>query len=114
MTVFENIKKIAKIRGLSLQDVAIKSGMSANAIYRYNQGSNPSGPTLSAIANTLHVNVDQLLGTEPLVPMQDDNKKVDILDDEVILAFDGMDISDEDREKLLDYARYIIETKKGK
>lgn len=36
-------------------------------------------------------------------------KTTDILDDETILAFDGMEISEEDKEKLRDYARFIIE-----
>ncbi|STY46345.1 Uncharacterised protein [Leuconostoc mesenteroides] len=35
-------------------------------------------------------------------------KKVDILDDETILAFDGMEIEESEKEKLRDYARYII------
>ena len=38
-----------------------------------------------------------------------DTKVADILDDETILAFDGMEITEEDKEKLREYARFIIE-----
>lgn len=66
MTVFENIKKISKKRGLSLQDVAIKSGLSKNMIYQYKNGAKttegvkrraikPSDETLKRIGDTLNV-----------------------------------------------------------
>lgn len=36
MTAFDNIKRIAKKRGMSLQTVAEKAGLSRNLIYQYN------------------------------------------------------------------------------
>jgi len=108
MTTFERIKNTAKSRGLNLKQVAIASGMSENAIYRYNQGVEPSGPAIKAIAETLNVSTNYLLGTEESSDKKE-TKKIDILDDETILAFDGMEIAEEDKEKLREYARFIIE-----
>ncbi|MGR8823410.1 helix-turn-helix domain-containing protein [Leuconostoc citreum] len=107
MTTFERIKNTAKSKGLNLKQVAIASGMSENAIYRYNQGVEPSGPAIKAIAETLNVTTNYLLGAEESSDKKA-TKKVDILDDETILAFDGMEIEESEKEKLRDYARYII------
>ena len=60
MTTFDNIKKYSRLRGYNLRETATKSGLSANAIYRYNQGIEPKYPTLKAIADTLSVEVSDL------------------------------------------------------
>lgn len=52
---------------------------------------------------------DYLLGrTDEMNATSSDKKVADILDDETILAFDGMEIEESEKEKLRDYARYII------
>lgn len=107
MTTFERIKKVSKTRGMNLKQVAIASGLSENAIYRYNQGVEPSGPAIKAIADTLSVSTEYLLGIDEDTSSSQ-KKKVDILDDETVLAFDGMEIEESEKEKLRDYARYII------
>lgn len=66
MSVFDNIKKYSKIRGMSLQDVALKAGLSKNVIYQYNKGKSPSLDTLKKIAHVLGVSVDILLGDNSL------------------------------------------------
>ncbi|WP_297819816.1 helix-turn-helix domain-containing protein [uncultured Lactobacillus sp.] len=63
MTLFERIKRLSKIRGMSLREVAVKAGFkSETAIYRYNQGVSPRKPTLEAIASALHTTTDYLEG----------------------------------------------------
>lgn len=63
MTLFERIKKVANIRGLSLREVAKKAGFkSETAIYRYNQGVTPRDTTLASIADALNTSVDYLKG----------------------------------------------------
>ncbi|MBZ5995396.1 helix-turn-helix transcriptional regulator [Leuconostoc gelidum subsp. gasicomitatum] len=110
MTTFEKIKNTAKTRGMNLKQVALASGMSENAIYRYNQGVEPSGTAIKAIAETLNVSTNYLLGhTDEMNTTLSDKKVTDILDNETILAFDGMEIAEEDKEKLREYARFIIE-----
>ncbi|CAK1246966.1 helix-turn-helix domain-containing protein [Fructobacillus fructosus] len=115
MTVFERTKKISKLRGFSLQKTAEKAGLSQNAIYNW-KTKEPSNVSLKAVATVLGVSTDYLLGnTDSIEPKKDEsNQKVDIADDTLIMAFDGKPIPDEEREKLLDYARYIMSQKKEK
>lgn len=95
MTTFERIKKVSKERGLTLKQVAEKSGMSTNAIYRYNQGVNPKYDSLRAIANTLGVTVEYLTGE---TSDTDKKKQVDLADNDVIMTFEGRPIPPEDIE----------------
>ncbi|MQS53101.1 helix-turn-helix domain-containing protein [Companilactobacillus mishanensis] len=95
MTTFERIKNIAKERGYTLKQVAEKSGMSSNAIYRYNQGINPKYDSLKAIADTLNVSVEYLSGE---TSNTNKPKQVDLNDDNVIMTYEGKPIPPEDLE----------------
>lgn len=109
MTTFERIKKIAKSRGMNLKQVAKASGLSENAIYRYNQGVDPTGPSLKAIADTLLVTVDYLTGeseTNNYTSRKNTFKQADIEDDDLLLAFDGMEIDEEDKQAIIDLLRF--------
>ncbi|MDI6572728.1 helix-turn-helix domain-containing protein [Leuconostoc lactis] len=109
MTLISRTKDIAKLRGLSLDDVALKAGLSAKSIYNWGRNS-PKSENLQKVADVLHVSTDYLLGrTDQMNATPSDKKVADILDDETILAFDGMEIAEEDKEKLREYARFIIE-----
>jgi transcriptional regulator with XRE-family HTH domain len=61
MTTFERIKTSAKKQGWSLQDTALKAGLSINTIYGW-KTKQPSAPKLQAVADVLNVSVDYLLG----------------------------------------------------
>ncbi|GEO64428.1 MULTISPECIES: helix-turn-helix domain-containing protein [Companilactobacillus] len=79
MTTFERIKKISKDKGYSLKQVAIKAGLSENAIYRYNQGVEPKYNTLKVIADALHVSVEELTGDSKIKSSStDDNGDIDL------------------------------------
>lgn len=93
MTTFERIKKLAKIRGLSLQQVAIKAGLSKNMIYQYRNGTNPSISTLEKIAKALNVNKKELLGQDDT---RDIASKVDLDDEDTIFTYQGKPIPPED------------------
>lgn len=109
MTLISRTRNIAKLRGLSLDDVALKAGLSAKSIYNWGRNS-PKSENLQKVADVLHVSTDYLLGrTDQMNATSSDKKVADILDDETILAFDGMEIAEEDKEKLREYARFIIE-----
>lgn len=109
MTLISRTRDIAKLRGLSLDDVALKAGLSAKSIYNWGRNS-PKSENLQKVADVLHVSTDYLLGrTDQMNATSSDKKVADILDDETILAFDGMEIAEEDKEKLREYARFIIE-----
>jgi len=109
MTIFERIKETSKKRGLNIAQLEKESGLKERAIYAWKK-SKPSGEALSSVADVLHVSTDYLLGrTDQMNATSSDKKVADILDDETILAFDGMEIAEEDKEKLREYARFIIE-----
>ncbi|CAK1239846.1 Transcriptional regulator [Fructobacillus tropaeoli] len=114
MTVFERTKELAIKRGLSLADLEIKAGLSDKSLYKWKK-SNPSSDNLQKVADVLNVSTDYLLGrTNQMNSYDSSNKTTDIADDTLIMAFDGKPIPDEEREKLLDYARYIMSQKKEK
>lgn len=109
MTLVSRIKEVAQKQNMSLIDVALKAGIAENSIYGWTQKT-PKSDTLSKVADVLHVSTDYLLGrTDQMNATSSDKKVADILDDETILAFDGMEIAEEDKEKLREYARFIIE-----
>lgn len=98
MTLIETIKKYARLRGMSLKDVALKSGLSENAIYNW-KSHTPSDPTLNAVAKTLGISYEELTGTAKTK----EPTKIDIaaaLDDEdtVIMTYQGKPIDEEDME----------------
>jgi transcriptional regulator with XRE-family HTH domain len=92
MTAYDNIKKFAKIRGLSLQQVAEKSGLSKNMLYQY-KNMNPKVETLNKIAKALDVNTEDLLGNS-----ESKSKHVDLADDDLFMTYQGKPLSDEDKE----------------
>ncbi|QHB52486.1 helix-turn-helix domain-containing protein [Lentilactobacillus hilgardii] len=100
MSVYDNIKKYAKKRGMNLQTVAKKSGLSRNVIYQYNKGVNPTLETLTVIAKVLDVDVSKLLGDDTSISKKEAKKKptVDLNKDDAILTFDGKPIPEEDME----------------
>jgi len=109
MTLFERTKNLSKQRGWNLQTTAEKAGLSQNAIYNW-KTKEPSKVSLKSVADVLNVSTEYLLGlTDEMSPISSDKKVADIFDDETILAFDGMEIAEEDKEKLREYARFIIE-----
>ncbi|MFL2019339.1 helix-turn-helix domain-containing protein [Weissella hellenica] len=98
MSLFENTKNTAKLRGLSLQRTAELSGLSKNAIYNW-KTIEPSPVSLKAVADVLNVSVDYLLGntddmhaSKKVATYGDDLKEY--FDEHPILKFDGKEIPD--------------------
>ena len=109
MALIDRVKEISKKNGYSLTDVAIKAGIGEKSIYSWTKRE-PTVATLQKVADVLHVSTDYLLGrTDEMNIKSSDPKVADILDNETILAFDGMEIAEEDKENLREYARFIIE-----
>ena len=108
MTTFERIKKVANERGYSLKKLAIDAGFSENALYRYNQGVEPKYSTVAALAKVLGVSVDYLLGnTDEMHSNKKDDKKVDLEQDTTILALDGIELSDDYKQFIIDQVRSL-------
>lgn len=89
----DNIKYWSDKRGMSLKETALKSGLSENALYRYNQGIEPKIETLKLIAKTLDVDLSDLSKE-----YESGDKHVDLADDDVIMTFEGKEIPPEDVE----------------
>lgn len=112
MALIDRVKEASRKQGLSLTEVAIKAGIGEKSIYAW-KNREPSIAIVQKVADVLNVSTDYLLERENKNSyVSATTEKVDlddVLDKETILALDGMAISDEDKEKILDYARYVIE-----
>ena len=111
MGLLDNTKLIAKKRGLSLTQVAIKAGIGEKSIHSWDR-SNPKAENLEKVADVLNVSTDYLLGRE--APAQPDDQP-DIKDTAVPLAFDGKEIEPEERDAMiewLEFRRYQQRNKK--
>lgn len=107
MTLLSRTKEIAKKRGMSMESLANKVGISKSGIYQWDKHE-PKPSTIQKVADVLHVSTDYLLGrTDDMNPSLANNKptEVDIkkaIEQDIMLAFDGKPISDK-------YKRIIIE-----
>lgn len=114
MTLLSRTKEMTKKRGLTIEMLAKEIGIAKSGIYQWDKHE-PKPSVLDKTATILGVSTDYLLGrTNQMNSYDSSNKTTDIADDTLIMAFDGKPIPDEDREKLLDYARYIMSQKKDK
>lgn len=88
MSIYDNIKEIAKERGLSIKEVAIKANIGENSIYRW-QTKSPSTASLSKVANALNVDVEDLTATDSETPeyraIQRNAKKLNTSDQKKLL-----------------------------
>ncbi|WP_288572007.1 helix-turn-helix domain-containing protein [uncultured Weissella sp.] len=109
MNTFERIKEISKERGLNLKKTAIEAGLSENAIYKW-KTQTPQSNALQAVADVLGVSVDYLLGnTDDMHANKNSTAKdtVDVEKDPTILSLDGIEITDEYRQFIIDQIRTI-------
>lgn len=86
-------------------------GLSNGSISKWRK-SNPSQKTIEKIASFFKVTPDYLLG------YNDENKTIstttDLANDQTVLSFDGQPVSDEAREKIMEYVQFVMEQEKGK
>ena len=107
MTLFERTKETASNRGLSIQQVAKKAGLGINSIYRWKER-NPTTSNIKAVADVLGVSVDYLLGnTDEMHSNKKDDKTVDLEQDTTILALDGIELSDDYKQFIIDQVRSL-------
>lgn len=102
MTLLNRTKEVAKLRGLSLTDVAIKAGLADKSIYSWDR-SIPKADNLSKVAEVLHVSTDYLLGNTNKMNPNSYNTPTDLSTDGVFF-FDGKEV-DEDT---MDYIRETL------
>ncbi|MFT9415148.1 helix-turn-helix domain-containing protein [Leuconostoc falkenbergense] len=103
MTLLDRTKSIAKERGISLTDLAIKAGLAEKSIYSWDR-SNPKAENLEKVATVLGVSTDFLLGRtdEPNRYMNETEKMLSNIDlkkatsNGAVLSWGGVDIDEED------------------
>jgi len=106
MTLFENIQKTAKLRGLSLRSVNEKAQLGPNAIYKWKRQT-PSTDKLKAVADVLGVSVDYLLGNtdEPIPTSGSKDTELDLdqalAEKGLVMKFNGKELSDKAKKGLL-------------
>lgn len=102
MTLFERTKLESEKQKISLIELALKAGIGENAIYTWKK-STPKADTLQKVADVLNVSTDYLLGRteEPSTITSEKIKKADIDDDELLLSFQGKDITPEYRDAII-------------
>ncbi len=108
MTLFERVKEISKKHGFSsLRVLSEQAGLSPNVIYGW-KTKEPSAKTLQAVADVLGVSVDYLLGnTDEMHSNKKDDETVDLEQDTTILALDGMELSDDYKQFIIDQVRSL-------
>ncbi|MGO3380223.1 MAG: helix-turn-helix domain-containing protein [Lactococcus cremoris] len=102
MTLLSRTKEIAKKRGMSMESLANKVGISKSGIYQWDKHE-PKPSTIQKVADVLHVSTDYLLGRtdEMNVTTVETVKKADLDDDELLLSFQGKDITPEYRDAII-------------
>ena len=102
MTLLSRTKEIAKKRGMSMESLANKVGISKSGIYQWDKHE-PKPSTIQKVADVLHVSTDYLLGrTDEMNPSATETvKKADIADDELLLSFQGKDVTPEYRDAII-------------
>ena len=115
-TIFSRIQEIANKRGMSIRQVALKSGFnSPNAIYRYKQGVSPRKTTLNAIADALNTTPEYLLGEtddwQKHEQVEPKRLNLDELKDDTVLAtLNGKELSDSAKKRYYALLKALDET----
>lgn len=109
--LLDNIKKESSKRGYSLRKLNDLAGLKPNIIYSWAK-QEPSLTSLQKVADVLHVSTDYLLGrtddmNNPIVEKNSHIDLKDALNDEIMLAFDGHEIPDEDKVKIREYIELL-------
>lgn len=94
MTVFENIKSLARSRHITMKDLAIELGFSENLFYTWKK-TNPKASDLAKVADYFHVSVDYLLGREEKSEKQFSPELEEAIDHAE--AFEGTPLTTQDK-----------------
>lgn len=85
-----------------MESLANKVGISKSGIYQWDKHE-PKPSTIQKVADVLHVSTDYLLGRadEMNATTVETVKKADIDDDELLLSFQGKDVTPEYRDAII-------------
>ena len=119
----DNYIRLCKEKGVGVTVASQEIGYSANSGKKWSEGSVPRKTTLLKIAEYFGVTVDELMEGQPTMSYGDTTlvemkKAATPKDDGALLRFalfgdPAEEITDDDIERILDYARYVREKRKG-
>ena len=95
MTVFDRVKSLANSQGVSISRLEEDLGFGKNSLYSW-KTKTPNGDRLAKVADYFHVSTDYLLGRD-----NPDQQPVDVADKKSLLTYQGIPLSDEDRELII-------------
>ncbi|MHC5523351.1 helix-turn-helix domain-containing protein [Ligilactobacillus saerimneri] len=95
MTTLDRIKELAKKRDKSLKEISLELGFSKNYLYTL-KDQTPSTDKITKLADYFHVSTDYLLGRD-----DPEQRPVDVADKKSLLTYQGIPLSDEDRELII-------------
>jgi transcriptional regulator with XRE-family HTH domain len=101
--LLEKIKYEASKQNLTLNQLNEKAGLGTNAIYRW-RDQTPSIEKIQKVADVLHVSTDYLLGrTDSTENVSSKTLAMDeaLEDDELLLSFQGKEVTPEYRDAIL-------------
>ncbi|MDE3295899.1 helix-turn-helix domain-containing protein [Lacticaseibacillus rhamnosus] len=100
--LYNNTKKFAKLRGLSLQDVATRAGLSVNSLYMWSQRGTARPSTIRAVATVLGVKPEQLTGSSADGTAGQPARQIDLAallqDESTKLLYNGRQLDQRDRD----------------
>lgn len=110
MTAFDRLKELCDAQGISVNKLEEKIGLSKNTLYSWKKNT-PKGSNLIKVADYFNVSTDYLLGRadepEPVpsnIPewatARDKRDFKKMLEEDEELMFDGVPVSNEDKEKI--------------
>lgn len=95
MTVFDRVKSLANSQGVSISRLEEDLGFGKNSLYSW-KTKTPNGDRLAKVADYFHVSTDYLLGRD-----DPEQQPVDVADKKSLLTYQGIPLSDEDRELII-------------
>ena len=119
----DNYIRLCKEKGVGVTVASQEIGYSANSGKKWSEGSVPRKTTLLKLAEYFGVTVEDLMEGQPTMsygdtPLLGMKKAATPKDDGALLRFalfgdPAEEITDDDIERILDYARYVREKRKG-
>ncbi len=124
MDIVDRIKLLANEKGITIGDIEEACSFPEKSVYKWNRNK-PSIDRVVKVAQYLRVSTDYLLGTSDYKTKYDEwnnkyNDEINIKDktrtleliDTIAAHRDGEDLTDEQLEKLKEYAKFIFSQKK--
>lgn len=108
MTFGEKLKQIRETKRLGVNQLALKSGVSASQISRFENGKrkDPQIDTAKKLAKALDVSVTELIGNGDRQESKEKERTLDYDPNLLVAAHIDDDVSEQDMEDILRYIEY--------